>query len=379
MKVFPEKTFVKKTGRIVQGFYMDGILKDNIDKYYIRAVKNDYDGISIISGMEGTGKTSLACSLAFYCDPTFPMDASRIVFNARQIHQAIDKADPGQSIVIDEAILSMGSQDAASDIQKVLIKKFTTIRKKNLFIFIIIPSFFMLRKYFAIFRTRFLIHCYTPDGVKRGYWKLYNRKTKRQLYIRGMKEMDMGVVRADWYGNFTDTYGFFFDKVLYEKKKDEAIASIDVDPEIQLKADYKAKFDKAVATLKEYQLNLRLKYHSMFKQEKDKFKDNVKKLRLNNVQDLNGLKSDLAKIRSGKRDGELIELIDFRDKMLWHLYHDQMPIEIVEDLREKKLLKLLPQACVKYLERGKSLMDFESGVNKYKEVVLEEEQTASGG
>jgi hypothetical protein len=77
--------------------------------------------------------------------------------------------------------MNMLASDSGESAQRVLIKKFTLIRQKQLFLWIIIPSLFMLRKYFAIFRTRALIHAYTPDDISRGFYKFYSYNTKKLL------------------------------------------------------------------------------------------------------------------------------------------------------------------------------------------------------
>jgi hypothetical protein len=241
VKVQTETKFIKHTGREFDGFYVEKTLKSNVDNYLIAAVKNKFDGVVVVSGIEGAGKSTMAFTLAKYVDPTFPGEPlndgsnkrtpDRIVFTGKQVMEAIDKAKPGQALVIDEAVLSMSASDYASDIQKLLIKKFVLIRKKRLFIFIVIPSVFMLRKYFAIFRTRALIHCTVNEGIHRGYFKFYSYDTKRKLYLRGMKEYDQSCVRADFRGDFTDTCGFFFNEEEYECKKDEAIEALTNEPD----------------------------------------------------------------------------------------------------------------------------------------------------
>jgi len=81
----------------------------------------------------------------------------------------------------------------------------------------------MLRKYFAIFRTRALVHTFSPDGITRGTYKFYSFETKRKLYIRGLKEYDQGVVQPDFIGKFQDTEGFFYNADEYDEKKEDAI------------------------------------------------------------------------------------------------------------------------------------------------------------
>jgi hypothetical protein len=83
----------------------------------------------------------------------------------------------------------------------------------------------------AIFRTRFLIHYYTPDGISRGYFKFYSYETKRKLYISGKRDFNQDASKFDFGGRATDTSGLFFPIDEYENKKDEAIRAITEEPE----------------------------------------------------------------------------------------------------------------------------------------------------
>jgi len=269
--VYPETTFKWfKDKRPKKGYYLHPDLKSNIDNYFIRAVEKKWDCVILVTGMEGSAKSTNAMSIARYIDPTFPgkrwtdeewqkwcerrvsesgkketkgkfwnrvrqsnrgwRHCDRIVFTFDQFIKAIDTAKPKQAIVFDEAVTTMNAQDAAAEFQKTLIKKMTMIRKKRLFIFIIIPNIFMLRRYFAVARARALIHFYTPDGIDRGYFKFYNYEDKRKLYFDGWKDWSMKVAPS-FKGNAVDTAGFFFNMDEYEDKKDNAIEELTAAPE----------------------------------------------------------------------------------------------------------------------------------------------------
>jgi hypothetical protein len=240
VQVHTDIEFTTKHGVKHPGFYMDNTLKLNIDNYLIKGVERKFDGVMLFTGIEGAGKTTQACTIAKYVDPTFPgpviegtnwRRTDRIVFTNQQIMNAIDTAKPGQAIVIDEAVLSMSSQDFNKEVQKILVKKFVTIRKKRLYIFVVIPSIFMLRRYFAIFRTRALLHATVKHGIDRGFFKFYSYDTKRQLFIKGIKEFNMNCVKPDFQGRFVDTEHYFFDPVEYDKKKEAAIIQLTEEPE----------------------------------------------------------------------------------------------------------------------------------------------------
>jgi len=232
----PDQQFTYPSGHNRRGFYMDSTLKTNIDNFLIPAVHAKWDGVGLITGMEGSSKSTNAMALAKYLDPTFPGEplndgttrrhCDRVVFSPKDFMDAIDKAKPRQAIVFDEAIMGFLAGDASTDIQKSLVKKMVTIRKKQLYIFIVLPSIFLLRMYMAMFRTRYLIHYYTPDGISRGYFKFYSYESKRYLYVKGKKDFNQDATPYDFQGRATDTAGLFFDINEYENKKDGAIRNI---------------------------------------------------------------------------------------------------------------------------------------------------------
>jgi hypothetical protein len=252
--------FTKHNGKVRRGFYIDENLKANWDNYLIKGVKHKWDGIFLISGMEGSAKSTNAFTNAKYLDPTFPgpllsdgttrRKCDRIVFTAQQFLHAIDTAKPEQCIVFDEAVMAFMSQDAGSEIQKILVKKMVTIRKLRLYIIIVIPSIFLLRMYMAVFRTRCMVHYYSPDGITRGFFKFYSYDTKRKLYIKGKKEFDQDCVMSDFTGRATDTSWFFFDDDEYQAKKNEAIKMITETPDKKKKeaseASKRLKFERDV-------------------------------------------------------------------------------------------------------------------------------------
>ena len=263
--IFQNKLFTNSQSQNKYGFFLDSALKYNLDNYIIKGIKNKHDGIVLITGLEGTGKSTLAKQLAAYCGSHFnkTLDLDNIVFDGKDLMDRIDAASPGTPIIFDEAIMDMASQDASTDMQKILIKKFTLIRKKRLLIFIVIPSFFMLRKYFAIFRTRVMINCFCPDGVSRGAFKAYSFGRKKKLYIYGWKEMNMGSVPPSFIGRFVDTTGYFMDEDAYELKKDIAIKKLTED-------DKQTPKEKLVEEMNDFKDKLKLELSSYKEKTKEK-------------------------------------------------------------------------------------------------------------
>lgn len=183
-----------------------------------------------------SGKSTFGAALCRYLDPEFPGEpigdgtarrhCDRIVFTPAQFSEAVAKSKPKQAIQFDEAILGLMAGDAGTNVQRMLMKEITLIRKKQLYIVLVIPSIFSMRMPIAVQRSRFLIHTYSPDGIERGYFKFYNYPTKRNLYIKGKKDYNQDTVDANFRGTFVNTEGLFFCHKEYDKKKENAIKNL---------------------------------------------------------------------------------------------------------------------------------------------------------
>lgn len=297
--VFPEKQFVTFSGRVRQGYYLDPYLVPNLD-HLKKMVLNKWDGVGIICGQVGSGKTTISQAICYFLDPTF--NIHRIVFSGEELMKAIDVAQKGEAIIFDEAIMSLSSQDFATDLQKALIKKFTMIRSKNLFILLIIPNYFMMRKWFSVERTKFMIYTYSTDGINRGYFKFYSWNKKKDLYLRGYKYMDMNCVSPSFHGRFTDTEGFFVNPDEYELKKQTAIKaltdSMEKNDKQKLQEAFKDKILKIEIDNKQWRENQKEKYLTKFQEWKQRFDSKKREY-----------KDELARI-----EAESLELQKSKDK-----------------------------------------------------------------
>jgi len=198
-----EITTKTSKGKEQEGYNICNTLKTNIDNYLIKAVKIKHDAVILITGIEGAGKSTLAFQLAKYCDKTFTEED--IVFSGEEFMQKIDESTPGKAIVFDEAVLGMYSADGISKLTNILVKKMVVCRSKRLFIFLVLPSIFLLKRYFAVYRTRNLIHVYCKDGIQRGFYKFYSYDRKRLLYIKGAKYLNMNAEKPNFIGRFPGT------------------------------------------------------------------------------------------------------------------------------------------------------------------------------
>lgn len=225
-----EVKLIKSTRKDVYGFTVD-----SPSHWYIT---NNY----VIT--KNSGKSFLAFQIAKYVDPSFNL--SRVIFSAEDFRDAILKAKKGQCVVYDEAFTGLSSRASLSMINKVLISLTMQMRQKNLFIIIVLPSYFLLDKYIALFRARALVHVYESHG-RRGYFILYNKKLKKYLYLAGQKTYSYHhkTVRSNFRGRFYGKFALGDDKVekLYRKKKMKALEQTEFNPMSAGQAKYKTQRD----------------------------------------------------------------------------------------------------------------------------------------
>lgn len=200
--------------------YIDKITKAELDKVKHRVLTKDRDFVAIVDGEEGVGKSVLAQQLAAYLDPDFNID--KIVFNSDDFIKLIKdpKTKKGSAIVLDEAFSAANSRASLTEVNRAMIGVATEMRQKNLFILMVLPTFFDLDRYFAIWRCRALFHVYfTPDEDR--HYIMFPKESKKLLYLSGKKFYNYNKPPAPYPPcQFFNTYTV--DEQEYRLKKSEA-------------------------------------------------------------------------------------------------------------------------------------------------------------
>ncbi len=208
--------------------YMDGRLYESFSNAKGVMKKKKLDLVIACSGYPGLGKSKLISQTASFCDPSFTEDrmwqTTEDFVNAVKNETGILKAH-----VLDEAWEGLSSGQVRRKIGRVLLNIMNVIRQKRLYIFIVLPDFFDLSKSIAIFRSRWLIHCYSEEFGDIGRFAAFDQGAKKQLYIRGKRFEDYGAWPADFYGSFTkgDSPNFNWDRYEKEIKPKSMINSLE--------------------------------------------------------------------------------------------------------------------------------------------------------
>ena len=202
-------------------FFIDHVLRDELDKVRYRVLKKDFDFVSIVDGREGSGKSVLALQMGAYLDPNFSLD--NVVFTSEDFIKKIKdpKIKKGACIVLDEAFNAINSRASMSEVNRSMGAVATEMRQKNLFILIVLPSFFDLDKQFAIHRASSLIHVYLKNDVDRGQFLIFPRSKKLHLYLNGKKTYNYSKPKSPMPPcRFTNYY--VVDETEYRMKKSNA-------------------------------------------------------------------------------------------------------------------------------------------------------------
>lgn len=202
---------------------LDGYLKTNLDEG-IKLLHKDFDQVWFVDGYEGSGKSDLASTCAYYVnkEETRHTLIKRICQTAESFENAIMSAEKYEAVVLDEAYGGMSSSGSIAKVNRVLQRRFTEIRAKNLFVFILAPSFMDIMRYFALWRSKCLLHVYLGKQHERGYCAFFNYNRKKTLYIKGKKQFyNYNVVAANFVFRFSKQMDKIVDKVAYDKQKQE--------------------------------------------------------------------------------------------------------------------------------------------------------------
>ncbi len=216
------------------GYIDDRLAKDIDDTIIPDLMDKDSDGVFCVDGGEGSGKSKFSDLLCGYVassilkhyklDVNYSVDS--FALSPQQFRNTILHAKKNSIVVYDEAHKGMGARRSLSEINNILVDLMMEMRQKNLLVILVLPTFFMLDKYAAIFRTKGLFHIYRGKNPKtgkreKGFWVYFNEKYKLLLYIKGKQYLNYNCIEWPSYtGRFYNQY--IIDEKAYREKKVQA-------------------------------------------------------------------------------------------------------------------------------------------------------------
>jgi len=210
------------------GKYMDGTLYENL-QLLAKKIVDDMTFLMFLfsSTLEvGTGKSVFAQQIAEAINEMVnkfhglntPFSVNNIVFHPKDLIERAFQIPKYSIVILDEW------EDAHywSELGITLRQFFRKCRQLNLFMIVIIPNFFELPKGYAISRSVLAIDVKFQEGFERGFFDFYSFKRKKELYLKGKKDYNYDVTKADFIGRFPDGYAVGREVYLRHKRLDLA-------------------------------------------------------------------------------------------------------------------------------------------------------------
>ncbi len=235
---FPLDPKNKKDRRTTPGFYMDDLLKEQIDVLLKNIVK-DWDFTFIISGQGEmrVGKSLLGMQIAVYW--TYQLKqlyGIEVPFNVKEnmVLSGNELMEKGNKLGEKYKYAVLDYDEAADDLESTKVLRAATqmikdyLRKAaqyNMLNIIIQSEYFEVPKPIAISRSICLIDVfYTADdegNFKRGHYNFYSRRQKKKLYLIGKKDLNYNCVKPSFRGRFDNFYPV--DEKEYRKEKADSL------------------------------------------------------------------------------------------------------------------------------------------------------------
>lgn len=222
------------------GFYMDDQLKLQLD-VLLKNVKNDWDFTIIVTGQGEVrvGKSKLGMDIACYWSyEILRLYKVKVPFNVKdnyvfdgqkliEIGNRLGQNHPMSALVYDEAGSDLEGRKSMQTATQNVLDYFRECGQYNLLNVLILPEYFDLPKGIALSRSIFLIDVYysaNEEGLfLRGFFNFYSKRQKKNLYLRGKRNLDYHAAKYDFHGKF---YNFYqVNEKEYRQAKQDALTA----------------------------------------------------------------------------------------------------------------------------------------------------------
>lgn len=230
-----EPGFNEYTNHLGERVRIDPTLAHNILSL-VEAAKSTYGDVwIIITGIEGSGKSTLQRQLGRLVDPTF--DEKRIEFNpegfvkaqfaglpedwvTKDYHEGKYASKPWTAICMDESAKLDRKRTMSSG--SVEFTGFSTQnRQLHKINFVVLPNAHMLDGYIMEHRASALIDCYKHEGTEMGFYRWFTKKQIKKMFNSDMHRRKEYPSNPAFRGRFSGREAF--DITEYNKKKADAL------------------------------------------------------------------------------------------------------------------------------------------------------------
>lgn len=218
---------------VMLGFSFNIKLGDNLDRWRNAVLNQDIDCVVLVDGKEGSGKSVHGLQIAYMLDIEHDIDIDKqVCYTPEEVKKAITTLKRGKAIVFDEARRGFNRRRSTENVNVELTDLFAECRQNNLFLVVVMPSFYDMDMNIAVWRSRVLVHVsYTWDltnkeqPLVRGNARFYNEIGKKNMYCNKRYRM---MYKYPYLKNecfdYTFPHHYVVDEALYRAKKRQAEA-----------------------------------------------------------------------------------------------------------------------------------------------------------
>lgn len=172
------------------GFSFNNRLWKNIELLRNATLNQDFDCVVLVDGNEGAGKSVFGMQIAKALDKDRSIDIdTQVCWYPEQVAEAITTLEKGKAIVWDEARRGLNRRRSTQEVNMEITDLLAECRQNNLFLVVIMPSFYDMDMNVAVWRSRLLIHVWYDWDVEnrekplsRGKFRMYSERGKKRLY-----------------------------------------------------------------------------------------------------------------------------------------------------------------------------------------------------
>ena len=202
----------------VEPYGMDGYFYDNTKDARTIVEKKKQSFILINDGKTGLGKTTFSIQQAFFFargDKT-KFNQSHILYDPIPSIELVSNSKKGDVWIFDESVI-FNSRSAMSNYNRAMLMLLSTIRSKQIFIILNVPSFFDLDRSITMDKAHMLVHLYGDHFGDKGKYMVFDESKMKDLFVYGKKIYNYNVTKANFFGSFSSK--FLIDESIYESNK----------------------------------------------------------------------------------------------------------------------------------------------------------------
>lgn len=203
------------------------------------AHKYNHDRILAVTGREGFGKSTVAMWMALMSNPN--LTVADIIFDKNELSKRLRTAEKGETIVVDEAGISMFAQEWWDKVQREVVKRLVAGRVKGLRVFFVSPHLGMLNNQIRNRRLDMWIYTIPVGRYGRGEAQMkepQESKYKMSIYWEPRLTFKFPKLENDLWQDYAEKKTNFVDAV-WEGETDEGNKNLE-----KLKLIYHMDYEK---------------------------------------------------------------------------------------------------------------------------------------